>query len=139
VQNYLGDNYNLEDMDIESPKVINNDLAKNFSNPFQMKNYFGDEQSPKTFLSPQPLSQNFNFNNMFSSEFAQRTAFAAMFNPTLIQTFNNIWFNDMKSSFHNSTQPSVGFSNNFNSFANKQQDINGSYSHFQSQNQVMNI
>ena len=132
VQTYLGDNYNLEDMDIESPKVATNDLMKSFNNSFQMNNYFGDgKQNP--FLS-QPLSQNFNVNNMFSSEFAQRTAFAAMFNPGLIQTFNNMWFNELKSSFQ-SNQATMNFDNNSsnNSFQSKQHDTNLPYSGFQAQ------
>ena len=126
-------------MDIESPKVTtntNNGLIKNFCNAFQLNSYFGEENQ-KTLLPPQPLSQNFNFNNMFSSEFAQRTAFAAMFNPALIQTFNNMWSNELKSAFQNTAQPSVSFDNNpFNSFSSEQLDIYGSNPNFQSQTQV---
>ena len=108
VQNNLGDNYDLEDMDIDSPKPTND--AKSLTNLYQPANYFNDSNSKS-----QPLSQNNNFNNRFASEFAQATAFAAMFNPSLMQT----WFNHAKQ-FQNN-QPLMNYNVEFNNMMpNKQ-------------------
>jgi hypothetical protein len=59
-----------------------------------------------------------------------------MFNPGLIQTFNNMWFNELKSSFQSNQAATMNFDNNNsgnNSFQSKQHDTNLPYSGFQAQ------
>ena len=113
VARFSGDNYTLEDMDIESPKppTNNNSTA---SNPFKDAFQFNatTSQYPKPLMT-QPLPQNtsFNSNNRYTNDISlplsvqqqqqqQASApYAALLNsPAMLDVFNTIWLSQMMQS-----------------------------------------